>query len=154
MQGKLSGIKIEDYDEKMVHFLKNYTLNSMRNIRRLRQLNEQKGGVISGLMGAKKKEFKIDESKYYDLLLFWQIFQDSNKVSQKVKDLALNSLIEILQEQNEKESKESFIFLALDNIKLHQTFYSSLIFLRKILNTYPLESQIKYRTQTGVQLTV
>lgn len=34
---KIKGIKIEDFDEKMVHFLKNYTLNSMRNIKRLRE---------------------------------------------------------------------------------------------------------------------
>lgn len=100
-------------------------------------------------MLGKKKEVKIDEGRYVDLLLFWQIFQDSNKVAQKVKDLALNSLIEILQEQNDKESKDAFIFLVLDNIKSHQTFYSSLIFLRKILNTYPLESQVKYRATGG-----
>lgn len=40
-------------------------------------------------------------------------------MAQKVKDLALNSLIEILQEQNDKESKDAFIFLVLDNIKSH-----------------------------------
>jgi hypothetical protein len=34
----------------------------------------------------KKKEVKIDETKYIDLTLFWKIFQDQNKVSQKVKD--------------------------------------------------------------------
>ena len=43
-----------------------------------------------------KKEIKIDETKYMDLGKFWLIFQDFNKVSQKVKDSALNSLIEIL----------------------------------------------------------
>jgi hypothetical protein len=102
----------------------------------------------------KKKEVKIDEDKYYDLILFWHIFQDANKVPQKVKDLALNSLIEILQEQNEKETKDSFIFLALENIKEHQTFYSSLIFLRKILNTFPLESQVKYKAAPGALMTV
>lgn len=43
-----------------------------------------------------KKEVKIDEMKFYDPIKFWIIFQDSNKVSAKVKDLALNSLIEII----------------------------------------------------------
>ncbi len=47
-------------------------------------------------MISKQKEIKIDDSKYIDLTIFWQIFQDQNKISQKVKDLALNSLIEIL----------------------------------------------------------
>lgn len=43
-----------------------------------------------------KKEVKVDESKYFDLKKFWLIFQDANKVSQKVKEFALNSLLDIL----------------------------------------------------------
>ena len=58
----------------------------------------------------------------------------------KVKDLALNSLIEILQEVNEKEIKDIFALLSLENIKKGDSFLSSIIFLRKILNTYPLDS--------------
>lgn len=156
LSAKIRGLKLEEFDEKMVNFLKGYTLNAMRNIRRLRQAGESKGvmGAVSTMMG-KRKEVKIDESRYVDLILFWQIMQDSNKVvAQKVKDLALNSLIDVLQEQNDKEIKDQFIFLALDNIKSHQTFYSSLLFLRKVLNTYPLDAAIKYRSGTAVQLTV
>ena len=150
---KLRTFKENDFDEKLVIFLKNFTLNSMKNIRAIK-----KGDGKSGLMGnilSKKKEVKIDESKYIDLALFWQIFQDHNKVSQKVKELALNSLIEILQEFNDKEAKDNFTLLAIDNIKKGQTFYSSIIFLRKIINTYPLDSQIKFKstnTVTTVQM--
>jgi len=150
---KLRTFKENDFDEKLVIFLKNFTLNSMKNIRAIK-----KGDGKSGLMGnilSKKKEVKIDESKYIDLALFWQIFQDHNKVSQKVKELALNSLIEILQEFNDKEAKDNFTLLAIDNIKKGQTFYSSIIFLRKIINTYPLDSQIKFKstsTVTSVQM--
>ena len=43
---------------------------------------------------------QIDSSKYLDLDKFWQIAQESNtSVLLKTKDLALNSLIEILQGQ-------------------------------------------------------
>ena len=63
-----------------------------------------------------KKDAKIDDTKYFDLSKFWLIFQDSNKVSQKVKDLSLNSLVDILKEQ-EREARDSFISMALDNIK-------------------------------------
>ena len=145
---KLRTFKENDFDEKLVIFLKNFTLNSMKNIRAIK-----KGDGKSGLMGnilSKKKEVKIDESKYIDLALFWQIFQDHNKVSQKVKELALNSLIEILQEFNDKEAKDNFTLLAIDNIKKGQTFYSSIIFLRKIINTYPLDSQIKFKSTSTV----
>jgi len=61
-----------------------------------------------------------------------------------VKDLALNSLVDILKEQ-EKEAREIFIQMALENIKKGDTFYSSIIFLKKILHLYPLESQNKIR---------
>ena len=62
-----------------------------------------------------------------------------------MKDLALNSLSEILTECNDKESKEFFILLALENIKKGDTFLNSIIFLRKILNSYPLDSQIRFK---------
>jgi hypothetical protein len=48
------------------------------------------------MRGITKKESKVDEGMYYDLIKFWQIMQDQNKVGHKVKELALNSLIEIL----------------------------------------------------------
>lgn len=68
----------------------------------------------------------------------------------KVRDLALNSLIEILQEANDKEQKDAFINMSLENIKKEESFLNSLIFLRKTLNTFPLDSQIKYKTGSSV----
>ena len=90
-------------------------------------------------MGTKKKESKTEERQFYDLKKLWLIFQESNKVTLKVKDLALNSLIEILQEC-EKDVKDVFIGESLENIKNLNSFYSTLIFLRKIINTFPLDS--------------
>ena len=103
---------------------------------------------------SKPKEIKIDESKFYDLTLFWQIFQDQNKVTQKVKDLALNSLIEILSETNDKEQKDLFTNLAIDNIRKGQTFYSSIVFLKKMLNTYPQDTLVKSKTSLGQVFTI
>lgn len=94
---------------------------------------------MGSLLRNNKKE-KIDESKYLDLSKLWLIIQDSNKVPQKVKDLSLNCLIEILNEFNDKDLKDQFTNLAVENIKKGDTFYSSIIFLRKVLNTYPLDS--------------
>lgn len=59
-------------------------------------------------------------------------------------------MIEILSELNEKEIKEGFTQLAIDNIKRGDTFYSSVIFIRKILNTYPLDSQVRFKTGSSV----
>jgi hypothetical protein len=67
----------------------------MKNIKNIKLSQTKNSGIVNNIMG-KKKEAKIDDSKYIDLTLFWQIFQDSNKVTQKIKDLSLNSLIEIL----------------------------------------------------------
>ena len=82
---KLRGIKESDFDEKLVNFLKQFTLNAMKNIRNYKQQFAKNNSLVSNLMN-KKKEVKIDESKYIDLSLFWKIFQDSNKVTQKIKD--------------------------------------------------------------------
>jgi hypothetical protein len=74
---KIKSLKIDDFDEKIVQFLKGYTLNTMKNIRRLRAMDAAANkGIMGGInnMMNKKKEVKIDENKYIDLLLFWQIF--------------------------------------------------------------------------------
>lgn len=71
-------------------------------------------------------------------------------MAQKIKDSALNSLIEILSDMNEKEYKDNFIVLSMENLKKGQTFYSSIVFLRKLINTYPLDSQIKFKPTSTV----
>ena len=97
-----------------------------------------------------KKEVKIDETKYIDLKLFWQIFLDQNKVSQKVKDQALNLLIEIVQQLNEKEYKDTLSGSAIENLKKRNTFFSSIVFLRKVINTCQLDSQITFKPTSTV----
>lgn len=40
--------------------------------------------------------------------------------------------------------------LAIDNIKRGETFFSSIVFLKKVLNTYPLEAQVKFKSSTTI----
>jgi predicted class III extradiol MEMO1 family dioxygenase len=70
---KLKVIKESDFDEKLVNFLKQFTLNAMKNIRNFKLASSKGQGIVSNIMN-KKKEVKIDETKYIDLTLFWQIF--------------------------------------------------------------------------------
>jgi len=70
---KLKVIKESDFDEKLVNFLKQFTLNAMKNIRNFKLASSKSQGIVSNIMN-KKKEVKIDETKYIDLTLFWQIF--------------------------------------------------------------------------------
>lgn len=51
---------------------------------------------------------------------------------------------------NEKEYKDNFILLSMENLKKGHTFYSSIVFLRKLINTYPLDSQIKFKPTSAV----
>lgn len=139
MFSKIQLIKEQEFDEKTVIFLKNYTVNSIKNINKAKKGDAKQGSSITNLLRT-KKEIQIDPKSFYDLNKFWLIFQDSNKVLPKIKDLALNCLIEILLDANDKELKDYFTQTALENIKKGDTFLNSLIFLRKILNTYPVDS--------------
>jgi hypothetical protein len=56
----------------MVNFLKNYTLNTMKNLR-LTKKGESKQGLVNSLL-RNKKEVKVDETKFLDLNKFWLIF--------------------------------------------------------------------------------
>ena len=40
--------------------------------------------------------------------------------------------------------------MAMENLKNGSTFYSSIVFLRKLINTYPLDSQIKFKPTTTI----
>jgi hypothetical protein len=71
-----------------------------------------------------------------------------------VKDLALISLIEILSETNEKEQKDLFTLLAIENIRKCNTFYSSIVFLKKILTTYPQDTLAKNKNTQTQTLTI
>jgi hypothetical protein len=145
---KLKAMKESDFDEKFVTFLKNYTLNTMKNIEKIRSAST-KQSIVGKIISSKPKEgIKLDEAKYIDLGIFWKIFQDQNKVSQKVKDLSLNCLVELLSQFNDADLKVFFINKALENLQKGETFYSSLVFLGKVLNTFMLESQVKYKQST------
>lgn len=92
---KISNIKESDFDEKTVTFLKNFTLNAKKNFRQ-QKIEGKSAYSLSNLVGGGKKKDPKEERQFYDLKKLWLIFQEQNKVSIKVKDLALNSLIEIL----------------------------------------------------------
>lgn len=70
---KLQGTKENEFDEKMVIFLKNYTLNTIKNIKGARRGEYSGKGLVNTLL-RNKKEAKIDDSKYFDLNKFWLIF--------------------------------------------------------------------------------
>jgi|LauGreDrversion4_2_1035121.scaffolds.fasta_scaffold875928_1 hypothetical protein len=44
--------------------------------------------------------------------------------------------------------------LAIENIRKCQTFYSSIVFLRKILNTYPQDTMVKTKTSSTPVITI
>lgn len=75
---------------------------------------------------------QITDNKYFDLKLFWDIAQDSNKeANHKTKELSLTSLIEILKisYNYKKELKDEFVSLAITNIEKGETVYFSIVFL-------------------------
>lgn len=72
-------VKESEYDEKSVIFLKNYTLNVLRNLRNYKKNENKQGSYINNFLN-KKRDMKIDEAKFYDLTKLWMIFQDQNKV--------------------------------------------------------------------------
>ena len=63
---KIQSIKENEFDEKLVNFLKNYTLKTMNNLKNLKK-GESRQGVVAGFLRNNKKDVKIDETKFYDL---------------------------------------------------------------------------------------
>ena len=105
---------------------------------------------------------QIQSQNYLSLITFWQISQESNTTAnQKTKDLAFNSLIEILSRgsypfQNLPQRLD-FIKLALENLKNGISVQTSLLFIKRVLLTFNLDNQstTKYSgtTQQSVQIT-
>jgi len=142
---KIQGIRDADFDEKTVAFLKTQTQNTLKNLERRKvaemQQQKQSMGYMQQIRGkAPVFDSQIDESKYVDLLKFWVIFQDDNKVSKGVKDLALASLVEILKEKQEaNDSKQLLLELALTNLQKKESVKSTIIFMKELFSTYPLQ---------------
>lgn len=68
---KLRTLRDSDFDEKLVIFLKQFTINTLKNIRAKQyQLNKSAQSGLKNMI-SKQKEIKIDDSKYIDLTLFW-----------------------------------------------------------------------------------
>jgi len=97
----------------------------------------------------KGKDQPVESFKFQDFFMFWQIFASENKVPTKVKEIALQSLVDILADLNDPKYKESFVTLSLENIEKGQNFLYSLIFLRKVLITYPPENPSRTRYTTS-----
>lgn len=87
---------------------------------------------------------EIDDSRFFNLLLFWDIAQDSNvHASNRTKELALSALIEVLGRTTGYNStmRDPFIQLTIDNIQRGETVYFSVGFFLKLLGTYPRDDQ-------------
>lgn len=100
---------------------------------------------------------QIDDSKFFDLTLFWDIAQQSNvNTNHKTKELSLSSLIEILKicQSYKIELKDYFINLAIENIQRGETVYFSIVFFQNLLSTYPHDDQTmgsRQKTRNQVQ---
>lgn len=75
MFSKIQTIKAQDYDEKTVIFLKNYTVNSIKNINKVKKGDSKMGSSMTNFLRG-KKDVQIDSKSFYDLTKFWLIFQD------------------------------------------------------------------------------
>lgn len=128
----VKSIKVEDFDETKVKFLKNYTINALRCVKNYNHRNMQRGqggaaGSLTNFFKGKNKNQNqaqmIDDQKFIDLKMFWAISQESNKaVSLKTRELSYSCLIDILGISN-KQAKLNFVMMALDNLTQGQSVF-------------------------------
>ena len=88
----------------------------------------------------KSQTNEIDDKMFFNLHIFWEIAQDSNvHVNNRTKDLALNSLIEVLSRATSYNNsiRDPFIQLTIENIQRGDTIFFSVGFFLKLLGTYP-----------------
>ena len=120
-------------------FLRKYTEGAFKCLNHKRSETERDNQKV----GRRPTSFNIDASEFLSLQKFWEIGQETNKINPKTRDLALNCLIEILQNNVQIEkpflnqpNKHTFIQLALNNMDESRSVYTSVEFLRKLLLTF------------------
>jgi hypothetical protein len=131
-------IPISQIDEKTVLFIKDFTLNTLMNLRQnpVRVSTSSSSGARRQEGTGRKRGAMVVESSpaevaqsptptsdpdegYFDLDVLWNIARDSNKVTpNKTKELALSSLIEVISAGSQWRAniREPFINKALSNI--------------------------------------
>jgi hypothetical protein len=112
----IAKIELVEYDELLLTFLFNYTQNVLSNISKRRQERRSQLGISSMTSmrrtsptrrtskkngKEKEKEVEMEEDEdtifnLYDFDIFWKLMQDSAKVPNKVKELALTSLPKLI----------------------------------------------------------
>ena len=114
---KVNSVPVKEYDEKMVRFLKKFTLGCMTNINTDRP---ESGGFFQqtfSIFSRSKKVKDKDVTKYYQLDKFWAVWQEDSLAAQ-VKEAALKGLIELLDtEECPTEQPLKFLNFALENFK-------------------------------------
>lgn len=64
----------------------------MRNLQKVKN-NVSLSKSMTNLFRTKKDSKSSEDKLFFDLSIFWTIFQEETKAPTKIKDLALNSLI-------------------------------------------------------------
>lgn len=130
-------LRNDEIEEMHVTFLRKYSEGALRCLTTKRNELERES------MKNQRRTSPNIEFEFLSLHKFWEIGQETNKIHPKTRDLALKSLIEILQNNsnqlrpfNNQPNKLTFIQLALTNLNESSSIYTTLEFLRKILLTF------------------
>ena len=92
---KVNEIPNDEYDEMLISFLKEYTVNAMMNY--VTRDREGYGNIFhDAYRWLQAKKNNMERLKYFNLDKFWTIANDSLVIKTNIKEIAVKSLIEIL----------------------------------------------------------
>jgi len=137
---KIKGISLEKYDEKLLHFMKNFTMNAFKaNL----QANENKMSDTKNIY-----EIELDLngnvimpiSGLYCVPIFWDILQDTYPFNKKITELAQEAFIEtIVKSPNANIAILSYIYLCMENVKKNKSVCQSLEISSHLIQKYSIQ---------------
>jgi hypothetical protein len=93
-------LKNNDLEEMHITFLRKYTEGAFKCLS-IKRAEVERENIRTG---KKPASMNLDASEFLSLQKFWEIGQETNRINPKTRELALNCLIELLQNnvQNDK----------------------------------------------------
>lgn len=153
---KIKTVSYQQYDEKFLAFLKDFTLKALENFYEYKNnemsLREDQAYDYDELCQNREEEVVKNfsqqlespnkglggDEKLYGLPIFWDLIQDkATFVTPEMLDLAISSIAEILKQQFARHVRMTYLVRAVDNLIKGESVVTSITIAQSIISDFP-----------------
>eukprot|EP01022_Parablepharisma_sp_SALTPOND_P032448 TRINITY_DN845_c0_g2_i1.p1 TRINITY_DN845_c0_g2~~TRINITY_DN845_c0_g2_i1.p1 ORF type:complete len:2060 (+),score=156.24 TRINITY_DN845_c0_g2_i1:5530-11709(+) len=137
---KIKGIPLEKYDEKLIQFMKNFTLNAFyahstadQELDGMNPDASQEGDAIERDPAG---NVIVPAAGLYCVPIFWEIIQDTLPFNTHMTDKAVQAFLETIKSPRCSNCILPYLFLCMENIKQSKSVFQSLVVAKVLISQF------------------